>query len=170
METATNESQNDRKPDSRIKIIGFGNLYMGDDSVGIRVINILKQQNLINRSDIEIIDGGTSGVDLVFLLKDSKKVIIIDAVDAGQAIGEIVVFKPDEIKEFFKKNMVFKSYSLHDIDLTEVFELLKTLKLQTDIKVIGIKPKKIGYSENISPEIEKKIPEIIAKINDEIEK
>ncbi len=152
---------------SKIKIIGFGNLFMGDDGVGVKIINILKEQNIFNEQ-VEIIDGGTSGVDLIFLLKDAQKVIIIDAVDAGQKIGEIVVFEPENIKEFLKKKTSFKSFSLHDIDLVEVFDLLKTLGLKTEIKIIGIKPKKVGYSDKLSPEIETQIPEIIAQIKKEV--
>ncbi|MCL5070797.1 MAG: hydrogenase maturation protease, partial [Actinobacteria bacterium] len=72
-----------------IKIIGFGNIYMGDDGVGIRVVEKIKEQGVFDDYDnVEVIDGGTSGVDLVFYLQQADKVIIIDAVDAGQVVGE----------------------------------------------------------------------------------
>jgi hydrogenase maturation protease len=152
---------------SMIKIIGFGNIFMADDGIGVRVIEELQKQQIFkDRKNIELIDGGTSGIDLIFLLQDAAKAIIIDAVDAGQEIAQIVVFSPHEITEFKKK--VFKSYSLHDIDLTEAFELVRNLNLPAEIKIIGIKPKKIGYSDKLSPEIEKSIPEIISKVKEEV--
>src|SRR4030043_818659 len=81
-----------------IKIIGFGNIYMGDDGVGIRVIEKIKEQGIFADYDnVELIDGGTSGVDLIFFLQQAAKVIIIDAVDAGQGIGAIVNFFIGEI-------------------------------------------------------------------------
>jgi hydrogenase maturation protease len=152
---------------SLIKIIGFGNIFMGDDGIGVRVIEELQKQQIFkDNENIELVDGGTSGVDLVFMLQNTCKAIIIDAVDAGQKIAQIVVFSPQEIKEFKKK--IFKSYSLHDIDLAEAFELVKNLNLPTAIKIIGIKPKKIGYSDKLTPEIEKQIPDIITKVKEEV--
>lgn len=150
-----------------IKIIGFGNVFMGDDGIGVRVIEeMVKQQIFKDKEKIEFVDGGTSGVDLIFMLEDVSLAIIIDAVDAGQEIGSIVVFAPHEIAGF--KKQVFKSYSLHDIDLAEAFELVKKLNLPAKIKIIGIKPKQIGYSDKLSPEIENSIPAIIEMVKKEV--
>jgi hydrogenase maturation protease len=152
-----------------IKIIGFGNIFMGDDAIGVRVIEELQRQQIFkDNENIEILDGGTSGIDLMFMLQNAAKAIIIDAVDAGQEVAQIVVFSPHEITEFKKK--LFKSFSLHDIDLSEAFELVRTLNLPVDIKIIGIKPIKIGYSDKLSPEIEESIPEIIVKVIEEVSK
>jgi len=162
-----NEIKENVPNSSLIKIIGFGNIFMGDDGIGVRVIEELQKQQIFkDNENIELVDGGTSGVDLVFMLQNTCKAIIIDAVDAGQKIAQIVVFSPQEIKEFKKK--IFKSYSLHDIDLAEAFELVKNLNLPTAIKIIGIKPKKIGYSDKLTPEIEKQIPDIITKVKEEV--
>ena len=162
-----NEIKENVPNSSLIKIIGFGNIFMGDDGIGVRVIEELQKQQIFkDNENIELVEGGTSGVDLVFMLQNTCKAIIIDAVDAGQKIAQIVVFSPQEIKEFKKK--IFKSYSLHDIDLAEAFELVKNLNLPTAIKIIGIKPKKIGYSDKLTPEIEKQIPDIITKVKEEV--
>jgi hydrogenase maturation protease len=152
---------------SMIKIVGFGNIFMGDDGIGVRVIEELQRQQIFkDNENIELVDGGTSGIDLIIMLQNAAKAIIIDAVDAGQEVAQIVVFSPHEIVEF--KKQTFKSYSLHDIDLAETFELIRTLNLSIDIKIIGIKPKKIGYSDKLSPEIENQIPDIIAKVKEEV--
>lgn len=152
-----------------IKVIGFGNIFMGDDGIGIRIIERLRQDEGFKDIDnIELIDGGTSGIDLIFILQQAEKAIIVDAVDAGQKTGEIVEFTLDDIKEIKKKKNSLKSFSLHDIDLNEVFELIKTLKLKIEVKIIGIKPLKVRFSEKISPEIEQKIPDLIARIKKEI--
>jgi hydrogenase maturation protease len=149
-----------------IKVIGFGNIYMGDDGVGIRVIEKIKEQGIFrNMSNIEVVDGGTSGVDLIFLLQNADKVIIIDAVDAGQEIGDIVIFNISEIADSGDK--VIKSFSLHDINLKQVFELIRLLKIEKDLKIIGINPKIIGYGDKLSPQIENKIPQIISVVKKE---
>jgi len=149
-----------------IKIIGFGNVYMGDDGVGIRVIEKIEEQGIFaDYSNVEVIDCGTSGVDLIFFLQQADKVIVIDAVDAGQGIGEVVTFSIGEIIDF--GNKVIKSFSLHDTNLKEVFELIRALKIEKDLKIIGINPKEVYYGEKLSPQIENKIPQIISMIKKE---
>ncbi|MCL5072170.1 MAG: hydrogenase maturation protease [Actinobacteria bacterium] len=146
-----------------IKIIGFGNIYMGDDGIGVRVIEKIKEQGVFDDYDnVEVIDGGTSGVDLIFYLQQADKVIIIDAVDAGQGVGEIVAFNIGEIKDFGNKSVT--SFSFHDINLKEVFELIGALKIKKDLKIIGINPKEVGYGEKLSPQVENKIPQIISMV------
>ena len=162
-----NKTEENVQNSSLIKIIGFGNIFMGDDGIGVRVIEELqKQETFKDNENIELVDGGTSGVDLIFMLQNAAKAIIIDAVDAGQEIAQIVVFSPQEIKEFKKK--IFKSYSMHDIGLAEAFELVRTLNLPTGIKIIGIKPKEIGYSDKLTPELKNKIPDIIVRVKEEV--
>ncbi|MCL5771533.1 MAG: hydrogenase maturation protease [Actinobacteria bacterium] len=153
------------------KIIGFGNIYMSDDGIGIKIIDELRKSNFLkNYKNTELIDGGTSAIDLIFIIQESQynKIIIIDAVDAGQNIGEIVKFKLNDIYEFSGKD--FRSFSLHDLNLAEIFNLIKSLNIKSDITIIGIKPKIIKYGEELSPEIKEKIPEIILKIKEELTK
>jgi len=151
------------------KIIGFGNIFMSDDGIGIKIIEELRKSNFTeNYENTVLIDGGTSAIDLIFTIQESEsdKVIIIDAVDAGQNTGEVVKFKLNDICEFSGRN--FNSFSLHDLNLAEIFNLMKSLNIKSDITIIGIKPKIIEYGEELSPEIKEKIPEIILKIKEEL--
>jgi len=150
---------------TNIKIIGFGNIYMSDDGIGIHAIEKLKKLKYFK--NFELIDGGTSGIDLIFHLQNSKKVILIDAVDAGQDIGEIILINPDDVKEFITGKG--KSYSLHGFDLSEVLKLTKKLGLNQKLTIVGIRPENISFGQNLSPVVKEKIPEIIALIKKEID-
>lgn len=146
-----------------VKIVGFGNKFRSDDGIGIRIIKELEKLEFFK--DIEIIDGGTSGTDLIFWIKEYGKIIIIDAVDTGGKIGDVVNIKVDDIEEFVKKDC--RSLSLHDLNLGDILKLIKALGIKTDISIIGIKPKNIDFGDRLSPEIEKKIPVIISEIKKE---
>ena len=164
-----NNSCSSNSNSNPVKIIGFGNIFMSDDAIGIKTIEELERTNFCSDfNNVEIIDGSTSGIDLLFTLKDLDKVIIIDALDAGQEDGEVVKFNLNEIKNTPGKTI--KSFSLHDLHLDKVFSLMEALKIYPDITIIGIKPKIIAYGDKLSPEIEYKIPEIILMIKQEINK
>ena len=51
---------NERRP---ILILGIGNILLRDEGVGVRVIEALQQRALPEA--IEVLDGGTSGADLI---------------------------------------------------------------------------------------------------------
>ena len=150
-----------------IKVIGFGNIMMGDDGIGVRVIEEIRKNAIFaDYKNIEVIDGGTSGVDLVFMIQQADKAIIIDAIDAGQKTGQVIIFTPENIKDIKKKKNGLKSFSLHDLDLAEVFELIKTLNIPVKMNIVGVKPKFVGYSDKLSPEIEKAIPGLISAVKE----
>jgi len=146
-----------------VKIIGFGNKYRSDDGIGIRIVEELEKLDYFK--NIEIIDGGTSGTDLIFLIKGCSKIIIIDAIDAGQNVGDVVNIQISDVEEFIKRD--YKSLSLHDLNLADILKLIKALKINADISIIGVKPKKIDFGDRLSPEIEEKIPEIISLVKKE---
>ncbi|MDZ7838258.1 MAG: hydrogenase maturation protease [Actinomycetota bacterium] len=142
-------------------MIGFGNIFMSDDAIGIKVLDKLGPLP----AGVEVIDGGTSAADLIAYAKESEKLIIIDAVDAGQATGEVLKFRLADIGHFVKK---VKSYSLHDFGLAEALSLIEKLNISAEIIIIGIKPKNISFGEELSEEVEEKIPEIKNMVLEEI--
>lgn len=69
-------------------IMGFGNPVRSDDAVGVYVANELEKK--LNRSDITVLDMGTSAFEVLFQLKGHQKIILVDAViNSGEPIGTI---------------------------------------------------------------------------------
>lgn len=145
------------------KVIGFGNKFLSDDGIGPVVIGQLEKIGFSKDKNIEIIDLGTSGTDLIFHIKECPRIIIIDALDAGQDPGKVIRIKEEDIQQYCNEGLL--SLSLHDLNLADILKLSRALKLKTDITIIGIKPLNIEFGEGLSPEIEEKIPEIISLVD-----
>lgn len=149
-------------PKTIIRVIGFGNIFMSDDGVGIKVLETLPSLP----GNVEVIDGGTSAADLINYAKQCGKIVIIDAVDAGQKPGEIIRFGLKEIDQFYKN---IRSYSLHDFGLGQALELIRRLHLKTEIIIIGIKPLNVSFGQELSERVKSKITEmaemVLAEIN-----
>ncbi len=79
---------------SLVAVIGFGNIFMGDDGVGVEVVENLKAGD-INR-DVEFIIGGAASMANVRYFLKSRLVIVVDAIAAGAQPGDIFRFHPDE--------------------------------------------------------------------------
>ena len=70
--------------------------------------------------------------------------------------------KEKDIEHFCNEGIL--SLSLHDLNLADILKLARAMKLKTDITIIGIKPLNIEFGEELSPEIQEKIPEIISLV------
>jgi len=144
-----------------ILILGVGNLLLKDEGVGVHVVKRLEDINL--PSYVEVLDGGTLGLDLLFYIEGRKKVIVIDAVKAGGSPGTIYRFADSDIEA--KANI---SFSAHHIDFMDVLKTAHFLGRNPEITFIGIEPKNISEGLKLSPEIEGKIPKVIDLVMREI--
>jgi len=79
----------------KIRIIGVGNMLMGDDGVGIEVIRLLSQRPL--PEGVEPVDGGTGGLSLLSYIEGVDGVIFVDAVDAGLPAGTLIRLTAEEL-------------------------------------------------------------------------
>ena len=75
-----------------ILVLGIGNILLCDEGVGVRVIEALQTMEL--PATVEVFDGATAGVDLLDVLADRRKVIVIDAVQADGPCGAVFRFTP----------------------------------------------------------------------------
>ncbi|MEM3585821.1 MAG: hydrogenase maturation protease [Candidatus Jordarchaeaceae archaeon] len=143
----------------RVVIIGVGNLLLGDEGVGVHVVEELNKRNL--PSNVKVFDGGTGGIALLSLMDEAEKVIIVDAVLGGGEPGEIYLLDVDKLMKG-----VVKFFSLHEMNLSSVLRIGKELgKLPPELIIVGIEPKNYKeYSMELSPEVKAAVPRIIETI------
>jgi len=70
-----------------ILIVGCGNLLRSDDAVGPVLIRRLWELGLPDH--IEVVDGGTAGMDVSFKMEGREEVVIVDACVSGAEAGTI---------------------------------------------------------------------------------
>ena len=178
-----------QKLKDNVVILGLGNLLLGDEGVGVCIIHKLKTLKL--PANIELIDGGAAGFNLIPIFEKHKKdkFIIIDAIkiqedksdsksselrkkDNTYKKGDIYAIPLNEIYSLSNPNYENPEFiSFHQTGLLDVLTLLlRTLKIKIKGYLIGINifdPStgsdsiKIEYSIELSPEVEEKIPKII---------
>jgi len=136
-------------------VLGIGNVLLRDEGIGCHVIHALEG---IPLPDVKIIDGGTCP-DVVGLLEDADKLIVVDAVKAGGIPGQIYRFHLEDITLEQKPFL-----SLHDMGLVDNLMLMKLWHSIAEAVVIGVEPKEIEWGLELSPELQEKIPQIIEAI------
>jgi hydrogenase maturation protease len=146
-----------------VLVLGVGNLLLKDEGVGVHVVQRLRKMDIPGH--VEVVDGGTSGLDLLEWIEGREKVVVIDAVKSGGTPGTIYRFSGEDIKERSKPWL-----SLHEIDVTDLLKLADMLGVEKpEIVVIGIEAKDIESLDlDLSAEIEVQIPKIIEQVMKEI--
>lgn len=71
------------------RIICIGNRYVPEDAIGPFVYERLRRSPLPD--DVELIDGGLAGLNLLRLLEGAKRVVFVDRTVGLGAVDEIVV-------------------------------------------------------------------------------
>ncbi len=147
-----------------VLILGLGNPLLGDEGIGMRVVEDLKGLELPD--GVTVVEGGTAGLGLIGLMEGYQRVIIVDAADMGHPPGRVVRFTPLEAQ--FKTAEA--PLSLHQIGLGEVLALAEALEVApAELVIIGIQPSRIEGGVGLSPEVEGAIPQIIRIILDELD-
>jgi hydrogenase maturation protease len=142
-----------------ISVIGLGNILLKDEGVGVHAINAIKDRYALS-PEVEIIDGGTLGLDLLHFIEGKDKLLLIDAVDFKKEPGHIDVLEDDDIPA-----TLFSKLSVHHIGLSDVLFAAK-LKgvLPSKIRLIGIQPQSIRVGLEMTDCVAGKIERVIALI------
>jgi hydrogenase maturation protease len=147
-----------------VLVLGIGNILLRDEGVGVRVIEQMQKMHLPYY--VELIDGGTAGADLLDVLADRRKVIVIDAVQANCEPGTVLRFTADDLVRPDGVGM-----SLHELGLGEALTMTGQLGCAPeDVVVFGIKPKDISCGLDLSETIASSVPKVIELVLDELEK
>ena len=149
-------------------VVGIGNPILGDDGIGIHIIRDLKNQQHIP-SDVVVDEAQTGGMNLLDIISGYDHAILVDAVAiADRAHGEVIRFQIDELPTVHSQNP-------HDVSLPEALRLAETLgdtNIPKDITIIGVNLKNIPreFSDVLSPEIKKCIPQAVDMVILELQK
>ena len=138
-----------------ILILGIGNILLCDEGVGVRVVERLQGQALPEQ--VEAMDGGTGGIDLIELMAGRATVIVIDAIQADVEPGAVLRFTDADLEP-----QAGESFSLHDLGLTEALTMARHLGCPPgEVVIFGIKPKDVSAGLELSPEVAAVVPRVI---------
>lgn len=80
--------------DAKKRIICVGNRYRPEDSAGPMVYDLLVSNRL--PGDIEVIDGGLAGLNLLRFIHGADRVVFIDAVNGFRPSGGVIVLNAED--------------------------------------------------------------------------
>lgn len=148
-----------------VLVLGIGNLVMSDDGVGVMVAQMLQQRYRFPEN-VEIMDGGTLGLDLLPKLENITNLILIDAVETGKKAGTCIRLYGQELPIALETKVSPHQMGLKD--LLAVSELMG--HAPKEMVLIGIQSGSIEMEIGLTPEVEAQLDTLISNVLIELDK
>lgn len=143
----------------KVTIVGVGNVLLQDEGVGVHAIEKLRARYKFPEN-VEIIDGGTMGLDLLPFVENTDKLLLIDAVDLKEKPGTIGIIEDKDIPAVIKTKI-----SPHQIGLNDLLSVMKLLENEPEnITVIGMQPGNIQTGTELSTQVRQNLDNLISAI------
>jgi hydrogenase maturation protease len=128
---------------------------MGDDGFGLAVLERIQACWQLP-TEIELVDGGTWGMKLLPLIESARRVLLLDAINAGIEPGSAVVLSRGELPCYFSHKL-----SPHQIDLREVLALTELRGTMPDeLVAMGVQPESIELRSGLSATLADRVDDI----------
>lgn len=144
----------------RVVVLGVGNILMSDEGVGVYAVT-----ELDNRYDlpdwVEVIDGGTSGMDCLDRIADSDLLLIADSMRSpGKQPGDITRIADEEINAWFKTRISPHQVGLSDVLAACVFQGIAPKK----VVLVGVQPASFDTAMELTPAVAAVLPKVIERL------
>jgi hydrogenase maturation protease len=130
-----------------LAVLGLGNPMRTDDGVGIYAIRQLSEDRQLPLG-VQVIEGGTLGLELLHSLQGVTHLLVLDAVDTGAVPGTLTRFANSEL------DSVPVARSVHLLGLADLLGSMKLLGDAPDeVVLLGIQPESTDWGVTLSPRV-----------------
>lgn len=145
-------------------VLGVGNILLGDEGIGIRVV-----EELTNRytfpEEVTVLDGGTAGIELLRYIEGRDLLILIDAMRADLTPGTVFRVEDEEVPKRFMTRI-----SPHQIGLSDLLAAgILTDNIPKRITLFGIEPERLETGVTLTASVAGCLEKVIAAVLAELD-
>jgi len=150
----------------RTLVLGIGNTILGDDGIGVHVVQGLAKE--INDENIDVMDTSIDGLNLLEIIAGYDKLIVVDAIMTEEAkAGEIYRLKPRSNSE-----TAWSTISLHYLNLATTIEIGKRLfpqEIPGEVIIFAVGAQEVTeVTEEMTARVKEAIPRVINLVLEEL--
>ena len=151
------------QPERRV-VLGLGNWLLGDEGLGVQALQYLEAR-LGRRSEIEWVDGGVLGMNLLPLIETCSHLLVVDAVDAGRPPGTVLALGRRQILGRDRMRL-----SEHQVTFQDVLGLAMLLgQAPANFRLIGLQPESVEPGTRLSDAVIAALPALAKRVEAVIE-
>lgn len=150
--------------ENRVLILGVGNILLKDEGFGVRALDAFKHIHTAP-ANVECIDGGTAGLNLLTTVKGFSHIIILDAVLADAPPGTL-----HRLTEKNIDTVPLLKTSAHELGIKELLFLTRFQNDAPEITVIGVTPHDVSPGLELSSPVSDALSKAVRAIADELKR
>lgn len=137
-------------------LLGLGNPLLGDDGVGLRLLEALRSDVSAWGGRVEAVDGGTQGMALLGYLERRRAVVLLDAVALGAPPGTVHVLEGDTLLAACTPG----GQSAHEMGAGELLRAAAMIgSLPERLALVGVEPANVATGVGLSATVEAALAE-----------
>jgi hydrogenase maturation protease len=151
------------QPAFKTLVLGVGNTLMSDEGVGVHVVERLAAGYEIPK-EVQLLDGGTLGMDLLYYLEGIENLLLVDAVETHKEPGTIIRLEGEEVPSFLALKI-----SPHQLGVPDMLAAARFKDLYPKRLVLwGIQPELLEIGLELSPLIESKMDILVGNMVEQL--
>lgn len=146
-----------------VVVLGMGNLLRRDEGLGIRAMESLDARYDLPET-VQLVDGGTMGLELISYLEGAKHLLVLDAILTGGLPGTFLRISNEEVPAYFGMRT-----SPHEVGLPDLIAITRLKGTEpSEVVVMGLHPETIELGWDLSETVAGQIETLIAAAVDQI--
>jgi len=147
----------------RVVVLGIGNILLSDEAVGIRAMERFAELYRVP-AHVELIDGGTSAMDLLDVVAGCDLLLVVDAILGGCAPGTPIRLAGGQVPVFFRTKL-----SPHQVGLSDLLASLEfSDQLPGATVIVGAEPADMRLGLELTPAVAACVPQLVQMIAQEL--
>ena len=148
--------QSERIP---LLVLGLGNVLCSDDGAGVIALHHLRRHYELP-ANVRVVDGGTLGLDLLALVAEADRVVMIDAVRADAPPGTLVRLSGEEVAR-----TVYERLSPHQIGVADLIAGAALVdRYPYEVVIVGVVPETIELQLGTSQPVTDALPDLLDNV------
>ncbi|BCS52170.1 HyaD/HybD family hydrogenase maturation endopeptidase [Geobacter sp. SVR] len=136
------------EPKANILVLGVGNLLLQDEGAGVRALEVFARTYTVP-DGVELLDGGTSGLDLLHHIEGRDCLVILDVVKSGKPAGTLVRLEAEQVPALLDRKI-----SPHQLGLSDLLAIARlTDTMPEKLVLLGVEPKSFDTGLEMSEEV-----------------
>lgn len=146
-------------------VLGVGNVLLSDEGIGVHIVRLLRERYGFPQ-EVEILDGGTLGLDLLPYVEAADRLLIVDAVQMDAPPGTMVRLEGTEVPA-----VLSLKYSPHQVGLTDLLAVARLRgRAPAEIVLWGVQPASLEVGLELSPTIAAQVEPLVRNVLAELQR
>lgn len=149
-------------PADDLVVLGFGSALMHDDGVAFHALDQLARSAAVP-AGVRFVDAGTSGPATLAEVRGARRLLVLDAVDAGGPPGAVVRI---EVEGSLGSD---RRPTAHELGLAVLLDDLRLLGEPPErVVLLGVQPAQLAPGRDLSPEVRAGLERLVAAAEQEL--